>query len=154
MDEEVCGGRERMGTQRARGVGRLREEAERPGEAALQGLLTCRLHISELQSSLILPSWVSEALLSLTECAACIYVCVCVTVCAPMNACLHFGMCDCMCTCFAHVQICMQLCWKQQQMRSPDVKGCSASPSPSLPFSHCSKKHSSNCNTHLTETLR
>lgn len=65
-----------------RGVGRLREEAERPGEAALQGLLTCRLHISELQSSLILPSWVSEALPSLTECAACIYVCVCDCVCA------------------------------------------------------------------------
>ena len=42
-------------------VGRLREEAEHSGEAALQGLLTCRLHISELQSSLILLCWVTEA---------------------------------------------------------------------------------------------
>lgn len=43
-------------------VGRLREEAEHPGGAALQGLLTCRLHISELQSSLISQCWVTEAL--------------------------------------------------------------------------------------------
>lgn len=87
-EEEVCGWRERMGTQRARGVGRLREEAERPGEAALQGLLTCRLHISELQSSLILPCWVSEAFPSLTECAACIYVCVCVCDCVCAHECM------------------------------------------------------------------
>lgn len=33
---------------------RLREEAEHPGEAELHGLLTCRLHISELQSSMTL----------------------------------------------------------------------------------------------------
>lgn len=37
------------------------EEARRPGEAVLQGLLRCRLHISELQSSLILQHWVTDA---------------------------------------------------------------------------------------------
>lgn len=46
----------------SRELGRLREEAEDPGEAVLQGLLTCRLHISELQSSLIFACWVTGAL--------------------------------------------------------------------------------------------
>lgn len=82
-----------MGAQRARGVG----GAERPGEAALQGLLTCRLHISEMQSSLISPRWVSEALPLLR-------------VFVLLHVCLHFFrnasararaslVCKCVCSC-------------------------------------------------------
>lgn len=66
----------------SREVGRLREEIERPMEAVLQGLLTCRLHISELQSSLISPCWVTEAPPFL--------LCL-------LHACLHFGTSACTC---------------------------------------------------------
>lgn len=94
-------------------VGRLREEAEHPGEAALQGLLTCRLHISELQSSLISPRWVTEAL-PFPHCArACVCTgCVfCVQVCSCMHV-LHFRVCvfvqvfECVRTC-PHVNMCI-----------------------------------------------
>lgn len=65
-----------------REVGRLRVEAEHPGETALQGLLTCRLHISELQSSLILQCWVTEALPFLIVCVFAYALRICVHVCS------------------------------------------------------------------------
>lgn len=60
----ATGGEE--GYTKTRKVESLRAEAERPGEAALRGLLTCRLHISELQSRRIWQCWVIEADPSLT----------------------------------------------------------------------------------------
>lgn len=90
--EEVYRVRVRVGTQGGREVERLREEAERPGDTALQGLLTCRLHISELQSILILQGWVTEAVL-----AACTAY-----VCAFLHAGLNFWkvfVCTCQLMC-------------------------------------------------------
>lgn len=90
----------------SREVGRLREEAEHPGEAALQGLLTCRLHISELQSSLISLCWVTEALpFSLCACLCVRYLCIPVRVCSCMHvrileyAHVHVPACKYMCIC-------------------------------------------------------
>lgn len=93
MSREGYRVRERMGTQRKQGGRKAGEEAKRPGEAALQGLLTCRLHISELQSILISPCWVTEAL-PFSLCA-CLSV-HCLRIPVQMSSCmhvLHFNMC-------------------------------------------------------------
>ncbi len=90
-------------------MGRLREEAEHPGEAALQGLLTCRLHISELQSSLISPCWVTEALpFSLCACLRVHCLCIPVQVCSCMHVCIlecvHVHVLACK---YVHVCVCV-----------------------------------------------
>lgn len=103
----------------SREVGRLREEAEHPGEAALQGLLTCRLHISELQSSLISPCWVTEALPLSLRARLCANGFVYSRASLLLYACLH-----CRVRVHAHVHVpackyvhmCVQACWQQQEM--------------------------------------
>ena len=110
------------------GWGVLREEAERPREAALQGLLTCRLHISELQSSLIAPCWVTEALpFSPRACPSVRRLCVPAQACSRTQVCVLEGACL-----FVHVpackyvHMCAQPCWQRRGMRSCDGEGFSA----------------------------